>query len=413
MKTFVIKILFLSLFFITENNLLFSQTDVLVISGVLRDAQSKERVANAAISVPGTGIGTVSNSDGEFILKIPGTATAKKFIVSHISFVTKEVSVESTTSANKTIFLEPQILQLSSIRAIPSDALGIVKLAYEKIRQNYSQSPNMMKAFYRESIRQRRDYISITEALVDIYKTSYSNNNTDHVSINKGRKGVNVRKVDTLNVLLQGGPAVLLLIDVPKNPTIGLELVNWDNYKFKYADLATIDDQLNYVIEFEPTIRNGEPLYFGKLFIQQDNLAITRAEFNLDLRDEEKASDMFIRKKPAGLLFVPLATNYLVTFKHQNDKYYLNYVRIDLKFKSDWKRKLFKNNYTIISEMAITDRFEDHLEKIPTAERFKTNMVMSREVAAFYDPDFWGDQNIIEPEESIENAIKRIARKMN
>lgn len=411
MKTFASKIFLLALLFITAQPILRSQSNVIVISGVIKDAQSKQRVANAAISLPGTGVGTVSNSDGEFIIKVPINAVPK-IIFSHISYVTKELTIENFNS-NQTILLEPQVLQLSDITAKPSDALGIVKLAFEKIKQNYSEAPVMMKGFYRESIRQRRDYISITEALIDIYKTPYTDKAFDQVAINKGRKGQNIKKVDTLNVLLQGGPAILLLIDVPKNPSMGVNLIDWDKYKFKYGDLATIDEKLNYVINFEPVIRTFEPLYFGKLFIQQDNFAITRAEFSLDLIDEEKAAEMFIQKKPSNLLFVPLETNYLVSFKPYEGNYYLNYIRIDLKFKSDWKRRLFKNNYTIISEMAITDRLENNVVKIKTGNRFKTNMVMNKEVAAFYDPQFWGDQNIIEPEESIENAIKRITKKMN
>ena len=62
--------------------------------------------------------------------------------------------------------------------------------------------------------------------------------------------------------------------------------------------------------------------------------------------------------------------------------------------------------------MAITDRREVDVAKIPGAERFKPNMIMSREVGAFYDEDFWGKDNIIEPEEAIEKAIRRITKKM-
>jgi len=49
--------------------------------------------------------------------------------------------------------------------------------------------------------------------------------------------------------------------------------------------------------------------------------------------DEEKASGFFVKKKPAGLVFMPTSTGYLVTYKEQNGKFYLDYVRIDLKFR--------------------------------------------------------------------------------
>ena len=403
-------IIFILLIAVSKN--LIAQSDVIIIEGQVRDAQNKERIANAAITVKGTAVGTVSNTEGEFILKIPKDLNAKYFAVSHISYLTKTISVNEHARTKMTILLEPQIVQLGGVHVLKADPKEVVLKTYEKIKKNYSLNPNMMKGFYRESIRQRRDYISITEAVVDIYKLAYDDSRFDQVSIFKGRKGVNVKKADTLNVMLQGGPAVLLYLDVAKYPEIGIELINWENYHFRFLDFVTIDDKHNYVIEFTPTRKLDYPLYFGKIYIQQDNLAITRAEFSMDISDLEKATRLFIVKKPPGMIFVPTATNYLVTYKEQDGKYFLNYLKIELKFKSDWKRKLFRNNYTVISEMAITDRREVDVAKIPNAERFKPNMIMSREVGAFYDEDFWGKDNIIEPEEAIEKAIRRITKKM-
>jgi len=40
------------------------------------------------------------------------------------------------------------------------------------------------------------------------------------------------------------------------------------------------------------------------------------------------------------------------------------------------------------------------------------SVVMVDDVSGFSDPDFWGDNNIIEPEKSIENAIEKIQRQL-
>jgi len=114
-----------------------------------------------------------------------------------------------------------------------------------------------------------------------------------------------------------------------------------------------------------------------------------------------------------GLIFLPTSTSYLVTYKEQKGKYYLNYVRVDLKFRCDWKKRLFKNYYTVMSEVAITDRREDNIVKFANQEVFKSSMVFADKVQNFSDPDFWGGSNIIEPEESIENAIKKLSKSMN
>ena len=141
-------------------------------------------------------------------------------------------------------------------------------------------------------------------------------------------------------------------------------------------------------------------------------MAITRAEFGLDLSDQSKASAAFVRKKPLGLIFTPTSTGYLLTYKESNGKYYLSYVRVDLKFRCDWKKRLFKNNYTLVSEIAITDRRGENAARFPGQEAFKSTMIFDEKVQDFNDVDFWGEKNIIEPENSIEDAIKKLSKGM-
>lgn len=270
----------------------------------------------------------------------------------------------------------------------------------------------MMTGFYRETIKQGREYLSISEAVVDIYKAAYTSMQNDQVKVFKGRKGGNVKRADTLMVKLQGGPNVALMLDIAKNYDLLISLDSLDNYSYEITSVVNIDNMPNYVISFVPNVVKSYPLYYGKLYIAQDNMAITMAEFSLDLSDAEKAARQFVRMKPTGLVFTPTTTSYLVTYKQQGAKYYLNYVRIELKFKCDWKRKWFKNNYTIMSEEAITDRHEDNIVRFTNQELFKSSMVLADKIESFGDGDFWGAYNIIEPEESIQYAIKKISKKL-
>jgi hypothetical protein len=66
-----------------------------------------------------------------------------------------------------------------------------------------------------------------------------------------------------------------------------------------------------------------------------------------------------------------------------------------------------------MSEVAITDRHEDNIVRFANQDIFKSNMVFADKVQNFTDADFWGESNIIEPEESIEIAIKRLSKSMN
>lgn len=417
MKT-SLKILFrigIFIIFMSGSGATYSQNgndSFLTITGLLKDAKTGEKIIYATISVPNTGIGTVSNSDGEFTLKVNKSLNAEFFEVSHLSYATTKFKISESLGKDKTLYIEPQFLMLKEISVIPKDARGIVEMALRNIRKNYSEIPNMMTGFYRETIRQRRDYLSISEAVVDIYKAPYPTMQEDQVKIYKGRKGSNVKKADTLMVQLQGGPNVAMLLDIVKNTDLSIALDNLDNYKFEFGSMVNIDDKLNWVISFSPNVIRDEPLYYGKLYINQDNMAITRAEFSLDLGDEMKASRVFVQKKPMGLIFLPTSTSYLVTYKEQKGKYYLNYVRVDLKFRCDWKKRLFKNYYTVMSEVAITDRNEENVARFANQEVFRSNMVFAEKVESFSDANFWGEYNIIEPEESIESAIKKLSKSM-
>ena len=387
-----------------------AQTSFITINGVLKDASTGEKISFAAITIPNTGVGTVSNSRGEFTLKVNTSLGAEYFEVSHLSYTTAKFKISEAVGTEKTFHLEIHPITLREIPVMPADAREMVEMALKNIKQNYSEIPNMMTGFYREYIMERREYISLTEAVIDIYKAPYLNIQSDRVKIYKGRMSSRVEKADTLLVQLQGGPFVMLLLDIVKNKDLSIELDELDYYQFDFETIVYIDDQLHWVINFLPYLATDLPLYFGRLYISQDNLAITRAEFNLDLRDEASAATVFIKKKPLGMVFRPISTSYLVTYKEQNGKYFLNYVRADLKFRCDWKKRIFKNNYTIMSELAITDRREDNIVKFESQEVFKWNMIFAEKVQDFTDPDFWGEYNIIDPEESIENAIKKLMK---
>jgi hypothetical protein len=387
-----------------------AQNSYVTINGLLKDAKTGEKVIHATITVPNTGIGTVSNSDGEFTLKVDTSLNAEYFEVSHLSYATAKFKISDAIGKEKTFNLEILPVRLKEVPVLPEDARATVELALRNVSKNYSTAPEMMTGFYRESIMQRRDYLSVSEAVIDIYKAPYTNRQNDQVKIYKGRRSSNVKKADTLMVRLQGGPNVLMLLDIVKNTDLSIGLDDLDNYQFEFGSVVNIEDKPNWVINFSPKVVREDPLYLGKLYISQDNMAITRAEFSLDLSDEDKASEAFVQKKPAGLVFMPTSTSYLINYKEQNGKYYISYVRIDLKFRCDWKKRLFKNNYTLMSELAITDMREDNAVRFSNQEVFKSNMILAEKVQDFTDVDFWGEHNIIEPEKSIENAILKLTK---
>jgi hypothetical protein len=245
-----------------------------------------------------------------------------------------------------------------------------------------------------------------------LYKTSYKDRNADkdRVHIIKGRKLLSEKPSDTLSVKLQGGPNLSNFADYVKNPDDLLNLETLNNYYFRMEKSIYMDNRLQYVISFEPKTNLEYALYYGKLYIDKESLAFTRIETSLDMRDRNKVTQAILKKKPMGLNFKPLELSFVVDYKEQNGRMALSYVRNEVKFKCDWKKKLFHTEYTIVSEMAVTDMTDNDVEKISYKESFKDYNSLSDKVSSFYDENYWGAYNIIAPTESLDKAVKKIAR---
>ena len=269
----------------------------------------------------------------------------------------------------------------------------------------------MLTGFYRELAQKGRRYINISEAVIDIYKTPYNETaEHDRVQIYRGRRLLSQKQSDTLAVKLLGGPNMAIYMDIVKNPDCLLAQEDLLFYEFRMEDPTSIDDRSQHVISFRPRVKLSYPLCYGTLYIDKERLSFTRAEFNLSMDDKNKATQAILRKKPFGLRFKPVEVSYLISYKNLGGITYLSYIRNNIRFKCDWKRKLFSTNYTILSEMVVTDRKENNITAIPYKAAFKQNHVFSDKVDNFTSDNFWGGYNIIEPTESLEHAVNKLKK---
>lgn len=387
-------------------------TQFISYQGIIKNAKTNEVLPFSSIILKGTNVATVSNIDGEFIIKVSESNTSRTLTLSYIGYSNKSILLsEFVKDKFLTIKLEPLTEHLKELTIRPENGAEIIRQVLYNRHNNYSQKAISMTGFYRETIKNRRNYVSISEAIVDIYKAPYDNDlRFDQVKIYKGRKSSKVEKMDTLLIKLQGGPAILMLLDIVKNPH-NIFTEDYDKiYVFEFENVVSIKDRLHYVLSFKQNSYIDEPYFYGKLYIDIERLAITDAIFSLNLENKVEASRIFIRKKPAGVKITPMNTTYRASYSIQDDTWFFNYVRAEVKFKIDWKKKLFNTTISLMSELAITDRLPEMAEKIVRKERFGRSDFMEEKVDAFFDPNYWGDYNLIEPDASIEQAIRKLYR---
>jgi len=270
----------------------------------------------------------------------------------------------------------------------------------------------MLTGLYRETIRKRRNYINVTEAIVNVYKTPYTDDvDRDRVQVYKGRQLLSPKTGDTLVVKLQGGPNYSIYLDAVKNRDLLLDPQTINDYKFRMETPVMLDQRAHYVISFEPQVVQPYPLFYGTMFIDEETLSFTQIEFSFSMKDRNKVTNAILRKKPFNLRFKPEEITYLVTYKQENGVSYLNYIQNVIRFKCDWKRRLFSTNYTVVSEMVVTDKQLNNVSVIPYKLAFNVKNVLSDKVSNFYDENFWEGYNIIAPTESLETAVNKLKKK--
>lgn len=383
--------------------------------GKVVDSESGQPLIFATISVQETNLATVTNIDGEFSIKVPVSVKSGGIEITYLGYKNKVVPFSELRNDGFTnpIKVQPAPIPIQEVTIRPITPEEIVSQAIEKLEQNYTLEPNMMSAFYRETVKKGRNYVAIGEAVVEVFKGPYDNEyRPDAVRIYKGRKGSDVSKMDTVLFKLQGGPVTSLQLDVMKNPEAILTEESMKYYNYFLINIVMIDDNPHYMVEFEQKPDVLTPLYFGKLFIDTRTYAVKEIEFSLNLENIEEARALFIRKKPLGAEVTPEQANYKAIFKETDGKWYFAYSRAEVRFNVSWKRRLFNSTYTTMSEIAITDRTTEEVIKFAGAERVKFTDVFSDKVSALSDPDYWGDYNVIEPDQSIESAIRRLSRRL-
>jgi len=392
---------------------------VLQLYGKVVDGATFEPLAYASVSLRGTVISNVTNSEGVFSLKIPGGTSPEAIInVSFLGYLTAAVPVGSISSADPeepyVIRMTPVSMNLDPAVVHASEPYFLFKSAYYKVKDNYPDYRVGMTSFYREIIRRGSGkYLVLNEAVVDIDKASYSTFGADRAAIYKGRGSQNYDASDSLFVQFQGGITTALSLDMVKNPFVSCTLPEAEEYyDFSMGEPVSTDGKTFYVVQFDPKPSEDWLYYRGKVYIESETLAIGRLEFYLDVEGhEEEAASYFIIKRPSGKRFYVTRAEYVINYKETDGLWYYDYCLMNVDFYYRQKGSPFRHGYSLMGEMAVTDHKKGDFTIIP-ADRVRFKDILSERITDFTDEDFWEDYNIIEPDQSIDVIIKRIVRQL-
>lgn len=386
-----------------------------LLKGRVLGGDTNQPLVNASIAMQHVNVSSVSNQDGYFSIRVPATAKNSKLIIRHLGYQNMEIPVITLIdNPNNHIILTPSPIELSELLVVSGDGTELVKEALQRIPGNYESDPNMLVAFYRESVKKGSTYISLVEAVLDVYKASYRSYSNDQARIYIGRKATDISPRDTVLLKFQGGISDALMLDIAKYPEIVFG-TDGSEYSYQIEGLININNQPHYIISFEPLTGIDDILFRGRIFLEAESLAFARMEFNMNVEGRKDATAIFIRRKPRKMRVEVSEAHYVVNYIEHEGKWYFNYSSTEVEFRVRWTNRffgLFSTAYAIRSEIAVTDRYNDNVVKFPRKERIRSTDVIAERVAHFQDPDFWGAYNVIEPDQQITDAIKRLSGKL-
>jgi hypothetical protein len=382
---------------------------ILKIVGKIIDKSTGEPVEYANISLVGKSTGTVSNAHGEFILKITPDLISDTLGISYIGYKIYKQPVANLLSGNNTIYLIPDIIPIQQVIIRKIDPILLLKNAIENIPVNYSDQPVILTSFYRESVRESRRYVIVSEAVIKTYKSSYTENyEKDQIKIIKARKSQDINSTDTVILKLKAGLGTTLILDIVKEPSVFLTTENFKYYSYKMADVMIDNAKEAYVIKFDHRENNNYPPFTGRIYLDLNSLAIKAVDFSIKESKIEKATHFFVIKKPRNFRVRPLKAEYMIKFKEYNNKYYLNFIRCETEFRIRKKKQLFGKVFNTLIEMAVTEIDTTDVKRYKAKEVAKTMNIFTDQVSEFNEA-YWEGYNYIKPEEPLEEAIRKLS----
>lgn len=378
------------------------------ITGTIKDAESGEPLPYAAVVLKNTGKGTVTNNNGEFGLKVGTDMLNDTLSVSYLGYVSTNIPVSEALKNSIEIIVQREYISIPGIiikNQIPQE---IIHKAVRSIPDNYSRAPVYLTGFYREGVLKRKVLQNYSEAILKIYKTSYTGSLLgDQIKVLKSRKIENTGKKDTLTVRLKAGLSTCNQLDGVKNTFDFINHESMADYSYRMTDIVTYEDESAYAIDFEQKADIDLPLYKGTLFINTVDNAILHAEFELNDAFLFKMKESFIANSTRGFNTWPVSVKYSVSYRKVNDTYYLSHVRGDLLFSSKRKRRVFNTQFTVFFELAVTDIETKNVTRFDRDELAPVHSVFSKVITS-YDPLFWGNQDFLRPEDNLLQELKNM-----
>lgn len=372
------------------------------VSGIIEDKKTKKSIPYASISIQGSMLGTISNADGHFQLKIPANYSDSIVQISCLGYYTHS-AIAKDIKKNETIYLNTANISLQEVVVRSVGTNYIMAQAKRTLDHNYRKSSYGYQAFYRELAMNRKQHISYNEALFEGYSPKGSISRDDLI-LKKARQFSQNEVFDTIQLKLKGGTEAALQLDIANFRPDFLMHGSEQHYHYHINDLQMWHDELIYIVNFRPKEYNDNAQFIGELYISFTDYNLLGASFSYTKQQLKVLEQSLIVRKTSRTRVIPTQYSYRVEYQKLNGKYHINYVKGDISIKAKLKHQLRYMPLNTSFEMTLTQIDTTIVDKPKRTKAYRIRSVFSEEIE-FSSEEFWQYDNLIIPEDEIMKAF--------
>lgn len=256
--------LFLGFFFLVQTGIIAQNIN---IEGTILD-ENKNTIPYAAIGIVEKSIGTSSNDDGVFFLKLTSLNLSDTLTVSSIGFKSYKIAVKDyINKKEKTIILVEDVVSLDEITITNVKPNFYVKKALRNIRKTSLDSYHQLSILYRRFSTENYTPRFLVEQYINVLDKGLTLPSFEEIQVVENRKSADYRFVKKK----QNFHAVAMI--AKQNPLRKDFYAN--DYKWEIKDYSSYDGEEIAILE---GIMKGKPANWVRLFIGVETYGIYKLE---------------------------------------------------------------------------------------------------------------------------------------
>lgn len=363
------------------------------ITGTVVDEHTGKPLPFTHISIDKRGIGTYANDNGYFLLNLPESLAHLPLTASFIGYE-NTVILPTDFQQSLRIRMKPVPAQLPAVLVLDEASVeNLIRKAVKKIPENYSTRPTSLQGFYREARSDSANqYLYLAEGVLDIYKTSYQNDEEGYTSLTQGRQIIFDPMLEVADLDgIQSGHFSGHRFDFVKHREEFIDATHFPDYTYRLEGITSYNNKPVYIIHFDKA-PEGKGRMKGKIFMDTSSYAFIHATFEILPEGLLKRNDYPLY---SGTW---LENSYDVHYHQVGEKWYFNSA---LRIGKRPDGSIFSN------DILITEVREGKAKTIPYSQRLERYEPFLQ-LAAEYDPDYWNNYNVIPLSSSLQASVRQL-----